>query len=321
MIEEEEGHNSDLNELSESERMERVRDNKNKLYTDLSLPNSAYTTPYTTPYTTTSYTTTTTPLTYERQLSSVYASGTLATGEIGVDTLCMPIGQCYKLNIITTTHADEVLLILCGYIADMTSINQEFCITPSGCVFTEVPVPEYYTIYDDDFPGSPPHTAPTLPPGVALPPSSSSGGGGFDRPTTRIHTTTTSPSYIYDNSTLEQKLGIDTKSVTQQVMLSLSVIIVVGIIMLFAVCITNYNQTLDKFCLFLGFTRATALYNRVQSNEEGHYYDQIPSRTSTTAGNADASSPVRTNRMYRDDFQIVDDGDDEEEVDLHQNRV
>ena len=92
--------------------------------------------------------------------------------------------------------------------------------------------------------------------------------------------------------------------------------------MLFAVCITNYNQTLDKFCLFLGFTRATALYNRVQNNEEGHNYDQIPSRTSTTAGKANTSSPVRTNRMYRDDFQIVDDGDDEEEeVDLHQNRV
>ena len=320
----EEGHNSDSNEVSADGRMERVRYNKNKLYTDLSLPNSAsYTTPYPTPHTTTtSYTTSTTPLTYERQLSSVYASGTLTTGEIGVDTLCMPIGQCYKLNIITTTHADEVLLILCGYIADMTSINQEFCITPSGCVFTEVPVPEYYTVYDDDFPGSPPHVAPTLPPGVALPPSSSSGGGSFDRPTTRIHTTTTSPSYIYDNSTLEQRLGTDTKTVTQQVMISFSVIIVVGIIMLFAVCITNYNQTLDKFCLFLGFTRATALYNRVQNNEEGHNYDQIPSRTSTTAGKANTSSPVRTNRMYRDDFQIVDDGDDEEEeVDLHQNRV
>lgn len=42
------------------------------------------------------------------------ATGTLATGQYGVDTLCLQVGSCYSISVTAQRYADEIIWLMCG---------------------------------------------------------------------------------------------------------------------------------------------------------------------------------------------------------------
>ena len=116
---------------------------------------------------------------------SVVAQGSLSTGQVGVDEVCLQQGACYLWSVAALMNVDEIYWLMCGHLGVGVTEGDDtqglrFCVTgPSSCAFDSVP----YKSADDDFPHGPmgfaasrrPSAAPTVAPTHSLVPPPTSG--------------------------------------------------------------------------------------------------------------------------------------------------
>lgn len=116
-----------------------------------------------------------------KQGSSVVARGTLSDGAFGVDKLSLTKNTCYTFTLQAYSYADEIVWLFCGYIGTAPADSYHFCVSDTGCSFSDAPVddtygdPSYLILEDDDFPSYIGDRTPTLAPVASVPSNSPSG--------------------------------------------------------------------------------------------------------------------------------------------------
>jgi hypothetical protein len=76
-------------------------------------------------------------------------SGTLNDGMYGADDFCLPT-KCFTFNIGNSMYASEIVWSLCGFIGG-APITATFCVTETGCTFSDMNDDAYTSVDDDDF--------------------------------------------------------------------------------------------------------------------------------------------------------------------------
>jgi hypothetical protein len=85
--------------------------------------------------------------------NTIIATGALNNGEYGQDSMCFKSNQCYSFTLTTPvgTYTDEIVWLMCGYVGGAPARNMQFCITDTGCAFTDLQDDVWNQDYDDDF--------------------------------------------------------------------------------------------------------------------------------------------------------------------------
>ena len=84
----------------------------------------------------------------------VIAQGTLADGQLEVDSLCLEVSKCYYMSVSAFLNTQEIFWVMCGHlgtgVTDVSSYGPRFCVTAPGlCEFVDHG--EWYRSSDDDF--------------------------------------------------------------------------------------------------------------------------------------------------------------------------